>query len=162
MGGNGRGCHLDAARSGVGRGGGGMIALQRATELCEFCPKMCRFACPAAEVSSREAWTPWGKVSLAVLSGRAPDASTALAFGACSGCLRCQTYCAHANDVPAILYAARASAVRAGTAPRPWADVARRLSAVGHAEEADLLAVHRKIAASSGRSGGAAATSSTS
>jgi len=91
-----------------------MSDLRRAAELCEFCPKMCRFACPASEVSSREAWTPWGKVSLAALAGRAPDESAALAFGACSGCLRCQTYCAHANDVPAILYAARATAVRAG------------------------------------------------
>ncbi|HWE24038.1 MAG TPA: (Fe-S)-binding protein, partial [Myxococcales bacterium] len=121
-----------------------MTDLRRAAELCEFCPKMCRFACPASEVSSREAWTPWGKVSLAVLAGRAPDPSAALAFGACSGCLRCQTYCAHANDVPSILYAARASAVRAGSAPRPWAEVARRMSTAGHAEEVDLLAVHRR------------------
>jgi Fe-S oxidoreductase len=123
---------------------------------------MCRFSCPAAEVSSREAWTPWGKVSLAVLAGREPDSSAALAFGACSGCLRCQTYCAHGNDVPSVLYAARASAIRAGSAPRPWADVARKMSVVGHAEEVDLLAVHRQIAAAdTGRSSGAAATSLT-
>jgi Fe-S oxidoreductase len=138
-----------------------LISLRRAAELCEFCPKMCRFACPAAEVSSREAWTPWGKVSLAALAGREPESSAALAFGACSGCLRCQTYCAHANDVPAVLYAARASAIRAGSAPRPWAEVARRMAAVGHAEEVDLLAVHRRIAAgTSGRSSGAASISS--
>jgi glycolate oxidase iron-sulfur subunit len=108
---------------------------------------MCRFACPVSEVSARETWTPWGKVSLATLAGRAPDASTALAFGACSGCLRCQTYCAHANDVPSILYAARAGAVRAGTAPRPWADVALKMSTAGHAEAEDLLEVHRRVAA---------------
>jgi Fe-S oxidoreductase len=123
-----------------------MSDLRRAAELCEFCPKMCRFACPASEVSSREAWTPWGKVSLATLAGRAPDESAALAFGACSGCLRCQTYCAHANDVPAILYAARATAVRAGSAPRPWADLARQMSVDGHAESADLLGIHRRTA----------------
>ena len=122
-----------------------MNDLRRAAELCEFCPKMCRFSCPVSEVSSREAWTPWGKVSLATLSGRAPESSAALAFGACSGCLRCQTYCAHANDVPSILYAARAVAVRAGSAPRPWADVARQMSTDGHAESADLLAVYRSI-----------------
>ena len=124
-----------------------MTDLRRAAELCEFCPKMCRFACPASEVSSREAWTPWGKVSLAVLAGRAPDPSAALAFAACSGCLRCQTYCAHANDVPSILYAARASAVRAGSAPQPWADVARQMSTAGHAESEDLLVAHRRTAA---------------
>jgi Fe-S oxidoreductase len=98
-------------------------------------------------MSARETWTPWGKVSLATLAGRAPDASTALAFGACSGCLRCQTYCAHANDVPSILYAARAGAVRAGTAPRAWADVALEMSTAGHAEAEDLLEVHRRVAA---------------
>ena len=139
-----------------------MIGLRRAAELCEFCPKMCRFACPASEVSSREAWTPWGKVSLAALSGRAPDASAALAFGACSGCLRCQTYCAHANDVPAVLYAARASAIRAGSAPASWADVARRMSGVGHAEAVDILAVYRDIAAADNRAAGRASNAASS
>ena len=123
-----------------------MTDLRRAAELCEFCPKMCRFACPVSEISSRETWTPWGKVSLAALAGRAPDASMAVAFGACSGCLRCQTYCAHANDVPAILYSARGGAVRAGSAPRAWTDVALQMSTAGHAESQDLLGVHRRIA----------------
>jgi Fe-S oxidoreductase len=124
-----------------------VTGLTRALELCVFCPKMCRFACPASEVTSREAFTPWGKVSLAALAGRAPDESAALAFAACTGCLRCQTYCAHANDVPALLYAARAGAVRAGSAPRGWAEVARRMSSAGHAEDVDVSAVLRRIAA---------------
>jgi dimethylglycine catabolism B len=123
-----------------------MNGLRRALELCEFCPKMCRFACPVSEATSREAFTPWGKVSLAALSGRAPEASAALAFGACTGCLRCQTYCAHSNDVPALLYAARAGAVRVGTAPREWAEVARGMARSGHAEEVDLGRVLREIA----------------
>ena len=123
-----------------------MNGLRRALELCEFCPKMCRFACPVSEATSREAFSPWGKVSLAALSGRAPDASAALAFGACTGCLRCQTYCAHGNDVPALLYAARAGAVRAGSAPGEWAEVARRMSQNGHAEETDLRRVFREVA----------------
>ena len=122
-----------------------MTNLTRALELCVFCPKMCRFACPASEVTSREAFTPWGKVSLAALAGRAPDESAAIAFGACTGCLRCQTYCAHANDVPALLYAARAGAVRAGSAPRAWAEVARRMSSAGHAEDVDVREVLRRI-----------------
>ncbi len=122
-----------------------MTDLTRALELCVFCPKMCRFACPASEVTSREAFTPWGKVSLAALAGRAPDESAAIAFGACTGCLRCQTYCAHANDVPALLYAARAGAVGAGSAPRAWAEVARRMSSAGHAEDVDVREVLRRI-----------------
>ena len=136
-----------------------MTDLRRAAELCEFCPKMCRFACPVSEAASREALTPWGKVSLAALTGRAPDASAALAFAGCTGCLRCQVYCAHANDVPAVLYAARAGAVRAGTAPRGWAAIAARMTAAGHTETADLLAIHRRIAAEERKSSTSTSTS---
>src|SRR5438067_1717306 len=86
-------------RSGMGGGGGrgrmaapgrsagsrGVTALQRAQELCEYCPKMCRFACPVSEAARREALTPWAKVSLAALSAREPDAAAALAFAGCTG-----------------------------------------------------------------------------
>ena len=77
-----------------------MNDLRRAAELCEFCPKMCRFSCPVSEATFREALSPWGKVSLAALSGEAPGSSASEAFAGCTGCLRCQQYCAHANDVP--------------------------------------------------------------
>src|SRR5205823_244399 len=117
-------------------------ALRRAQELCEFCPKMCRFACPVSEATGREALTPWGKVSLAVLVGREPDAAAALAFAGCTGCHRCAVYCAHDNDVPSILYAARATAVRAGVAPQAWTELPARFSARGHGETTDLAAVH--------------------
>src|SRR5947209_20493035 len=107
-------------------------ALRRAAELCEFCPKMCRFTCPASEAAQREPWTPWGKVSLAALTvgtHRVADPSAALAFHACTGCLRCQEYCAHRQDVPTLLYAARAAAVRSGTAPRIAAEIEQRYQA---------------------------------
>jgi Fe-S oxidoreductase len=121
--------------------------LRRAAELCEFCPKMCRFSCPVSEATFREALSPWGKVSLAALSGAAPGPPAAEAFAGCTGCLRCQHYCAHANDVPRVLYAARASSVRAGTALAAWTRTAERFRAAGHAEEVDLLAVHRAVSA---------------
>ena len=118
------------------------MTLRRAQELCLACPKMCSFACPVSDATSREALTPWGKVSLAALSGRSPDASAALAFAGCTGCHRCAVYCAHDNDVPSILYAARAAAVRAGAAPAAWTDLPARFAARGHGETADLAAVH--------------------
>ena len=127
--------------------------LRRAQELCEFCPKLCRFACPVSEAAGREALTPWGKVSLAALTGRTPDASAALAFAGCTGCHRCSVYCAHDNDVPAILYAARSVAVRAGVAPPAWTALPARFSARGHGESADLAAVRLSL---SGRSSGEA------
>jgi Fe-S oxidoreductase len=119
--------------------------LRRAAELCEFCPKMCRFSCPVSEATFRESLSPWGKVSLAALSGTAPGPSASEAFAGCTGCLRCQHYCAHANDVPRVLYAARATSVGAGTALAAWTATAERFRAAGHAEDMDLLAVHRAV-----------------
>jgi Fe-S oxidoreductase len=127
-----------------------IAALRRAQELCEFCPKMCRFSCPISEATGREALTPWGKVSLAALTRGRPDASAAMAFAGCTGCHRCAVYCAHDNDVPRILYAARASAVRSGVAPLAWAQLPARFSMRGHAEEQDLAAAHRSLPRSEG------------
>ena len=124
-----------------------MTDLRRAAELCEFCPKMCRFSCPVSEATFREALSPWGKVSLAALSGPLPSRSASEAFAGCTGCLRCQLYCAHANDVPRVLYAARASSVGAGTAPAAWERTAAQFRTAGHAEDSDLLAVHRALSA---------------
>lgn len=124
-----------------------VLAVRRAQELCEFCPKMCRFACPVSEVTHREALTPWAKVSLAAMTARAPDASAAQAFAGCTGCLRCSVYCAHDNDVPSVLYAARAATVRAGVAPEAFASLPGAFSRQGHAEERDLAAVHRALEA---------------
>ena len=121
------------------------LALHRAQELCEFCPKLCRFACPVSEAEGREALTPWAKVSLAAISGRAPDASAALAFAGCTGCHRCAVYCAHDNDVPGILYAARAAAVRAGVAPEAWTELPARFAAHGHGETADIGRVYETL-----------------
>jgi Fe-S oxidoreductase len=122
-----------------------VTALQKAHELCELCPKLCTFACPVSEAGRREALTPWAKVSLAALSGRHPDASAALAFAGCTGCARCAHHCAHDNDVPSMLFAARATAIRAGVAPAPWAELALRFAARGHGENADLAAVRRSL-----------------
>ena len=116
-------------------------------ELCLLCPKLCSFACPVSEATAREALTPWGKVSLAALAaGDGPEPAAALAFAGCTGCLRCTQHCAHENDVPSLLYAARAGAVRSGTAPPVWGEIAARFAAVGHGEPQDLAAVHRALA----------------
>jgi heterodisulfide reductase subunit D len=127
-----------------------LLAVRRAQELCEFCPKMCRFSCPVSEATSREALTPWGKVSLAALVGREPDASAAMAFAGCTGCHRCAVYCAHDNDVPAVLYAARSTAVRAGVAPVAWTELPARFSARGHGELVDIAAARRALPAGEG------------
>ena len=127
-----------------------IAALRKAQELCEFCPKMCRFSCPVSEATARESLTPWGKVSLAALSLGRPEGPAAMAFAGCTGCHRCAVYCAHDNDVPAILYAARASAVRSGVAPAAWTELPARFSLRGHGEKEDLAAMRASLPKSEG------------
>ena len=127
-----------------------MTALRHEPDLCVYCPKMCRFTCPVSEVTGRDALTPGAKVSLAALCGREPDEAAALAFAACTGCDRCAQHCAHDNDVPAMLYAARATAVRAGVAPSFWAELALRFSKQGHGEDRDLASVRASLGETAG------------
>ncbi len=113
-----------------------------ASRLCVYCPKMCRFSCPVSEATRSETVTPWGKMTMLALTaaaGRAPTVpEEAEALYACSGCLRCQTYCTHENDVPAALYAGRAAAVRAGVAPAAAVSVGAAFRARGSLEAIDL------------------------
>ncbi len=84
---------------------------RKAVDLCTFCPKLCRWACPVAEAETRETVTPWALMTRVddVLRGTAPrDAATAEVWTHCTGCGRCQTACKHENDVKTVLYAARA------------------------------------------------------
>lgn len=89
-------------------------------ELCAFCPKMCRFACPVSEADAREALTPWAKMSAPYLALRpTPEVDLATAFETswgCTGCGHCTEYCLHGNDVPAALVAVRAAGAAAGIA----------------------------------------------
>jgi len=96
---------------------------EHAFELCAFCPKMCRFACPVAEADSREAFTPWAKMSasfLAIKDG-APLATAFETAWACTACGHCTDYCAHGNVVGVALADVRAAGVAAGL-PSPVTD----------------------------------------
>lgn len=89
-------------------------------ELCAFCPKLCRFACPVSEADARESLTPWAKMSAPYLAMRPhPEVELATAFEtswACTGCGHCTEYCLHGNDVPTALVAVRAAGASAGIA----------------------------------------------
>lgn len=94
--------------------------IERATAYCTYCPKMCRFSCPAAEAEKRETVTPWGMMRLLEVTRDGSvelDAETAEIFYHCTGCRRCQSFCKHDNDVPEALWAARAWARRRGHVP---------------------------------------------
>lgn len=101
-------------------------AHRREHTYCTFCPKLCRFACPVSTVQGSETTTPWGKMTSLhhVADGNLPLASEhAATWYACTGCLRCKTFCDHDNEVAMALGAGRAEAVVAGVAP----EAARRV-----------------------------------
>lgn len=86
-------------------------SVDKATAYCTYCPKLCRFSCPVAEAERRETVTPWGLMRLLELvkSGAVEaDEEVAETFHHCTGCLRCQTWCKHDNDVPQAMFEARA------------------------------------------------------
>ena len=78
---------------------------------------MCRFSCRVAEVQGSETTTPWAKMASLhhVANGTiAMSSDYADTWFACTGCLRCNTYCDHDTIVPRALAAGRAAAVAAG------------------------------------------------
>ena len=95
-------------------------AFRREIEYCSYCPKLCRFSCPVAQVVHSETVTPTGKMTLLrlVRDQVVPfDSETADVFYRCTGCLISRTYCEHRIEVMPALEAARAEAVARGVAP---------------------------------------------
>ena len=92
------------------------IEFKKAFELCAYCPKMCRFACPVAETTSRETYTPWAKMSAGhyLLGDALAIGEVAQAAYGCTGCGACTDYCEHGNDVASALFTLRADAFDAG------------------------------------------------
>lgn len=86
----------------------------RAIEFCTFCPKMCRFACPVANVTANETYTPWGRQTLLhMVSEGHIEFNREIAYTVyqCASCLACQAACDHLIDVPAVMTTAREQAV---------------------------------------------------
>lgn len=95
---------------------------RQAYSYCAFCPKVCRFACPVSEVTQQETVSTWAKMSEAYLAtqhGRPLEESGTQALYACTGCMKCRSFCKHENEVGYALFSARALAVEQGTAPKP-------------------------------------------
>ena len=90
---------------------------KRSLGRCTYCPKLCRFCCPTAEVENRETVTPWGKMSLAEmvrLDRLEPGGDVGEVFYHCFACLHCRTHCTHRVDVPGAMIEARSLVLKAG------------------------------------------------
>jgi Fe-S oxidoreductase len=95
---------------------------RQAYSYCAYCPKVCRFACPVSEATQSESVSTWGKMSEAYLAtqhGRPLDENGTQALYACTGCMRCRTFCKHQNEVGFALFSARSLAVERNMAPEP-------------------------------------------
>ncbi len=120
---------------------------RRELAYCAHCPKMCRFSCPVSGATGKETHTPWGKMSAAFqhLTGARPfDEHGGAALYACTGCMRCRTYCRHGNEVGLSLFEARAEAVDDGEGPRAI-DLLKERFASGNPFGLDLFARAKEI-----------------
>ncbi len=95
-----------------------MTATSSDPRLCALCPKLCRFACPVADGAADEGATPTAMLQAALdaRAGRIPWSEAAEALEKCTGCEACRAPCEFDQDVPSMLYAARAEAFAAGEA----------------------------------------------
>lgn len=100
-------------------------------ELCGYCPKLCRSACPVSEAEARETVTPWGKMSLSWFAARGDvpldEAHLAPAWD-CTACRACESFCDHHNPVAGTLLDVRAAAFEKGAAPEAAKRVAREFA----------------------------------
>lgn len=113
---------------------------------CTFCPKLCRSACPVAEVERRETVTPWGLMSALHLKAQGHSALKGEGAGVlwhCLECRRCQSHCQDHVDVPTSIQGARFQAFAEGDAPPRAKALARRFKAHGSPYPRDLSAAVR-------------------
>lgn len=93
---------------------------RQAYAYCAYCPKVCRFACPVSDATQSETTSTWGKMTEAFLvttEKRPIEGSGARALYACTGCMRCRSFCRHENEVGWALFSARQTAVDRELAP---------------------------------------------
>jgi len=89
-------------------------------DYCTFCPKMCRFSCPVANVTHNETFTPWGRQTILYLAreGQIPfNREVAFTMYQCVGCMLCREYCDYLVEIPPVMIAAREKGVAERIAP---------------------------------------------
>ncbi len=93
---------------------------RQAYAYCAYCPKVCRFSCPVSDATQNETTSTWAKMTEAFLVStdkRKLEPTGAKALYACTGCMRCRSFCKHENEVGYALFSARQHAVDEEVAP---------------------------------------------
>lgn len=119
-------------------------------KLCAACPKMCRFACPVAEVEKKERVTPWGKslTALLVLEGKLSydDPDVVDTFYSCCMCKRCKSYCLVDDvDIPAMIQAAREEIVSAKKEPEEIKQSLKQFKKFNNPYGKDIKSTHPSL-----------------
>lgn len=100
--------------------GGGVDQHRQAYAYCAFCPKVCRFACPVSDATQNETTSTWAKMTeahLVTTQKRTLEPGGAKALYACTGCMRCRSFCRHENEVGFALFSSRQEAIDRDLAP---------------------------------------------
>lgn len=121
----------------------GLEQHRQAYAYCAYCPKICRFSCPVSDSTHNETTSTWGKMTQAYLAetGKRPmEEGSAQALYACTGCMRCRSFCKHENEVGYALFAARQLAVDAEKAPKGAASTLATFAEHGNPFGRDLSA----------------------
>ena len=122
---------------------------RQAYAYCAYCPKVCRFACPVSDATQNETTSTWGKMSeahLVTTGKRTLEPGGAKALYACTGCMRCRSFCKHENEVGFALFSARQTAVDRELAPEGARSTLRTFAEHGNPFGVDLatfVAQHR-------------------
>ena len=97
---------------------------EKSTELCSYCPKLCRSACPVSDADQTEATTPWGKMTVMkmVEEKKIPPTKASMqeALALAYKCLDCgasESACELDNSVAPTLMHYRKVAFREGWSP---------------------------------------------
>lgn len=98
---------------------------------CAFCPKLCGFSCPVAQVTASETYTPTGKMNLLYLfmSGnlQLSEELSDIIFNGCSSCLSCKNYCKWEIEIPEIIKTAKEMFIKNNIIPENVSSVLKNL-----------------------------------
>jgi len=120
---------------------------EKATTLCSFCPKLCRYACPVADADQNEAVTPWGKMTAMkkVEDKELPMTPETMALAyKCTNCRASENACELSNPVAPSLNAYRMRAFKADMAPDNVTKFCKTFRRHNNPYDRDLLKILQK------------------
>lgn len=110
------------------------------TDVCPFCPRLCRHVCPVVGATAKESATPTAIATVLRLEeqGKLSAAHVEAALGLCNGCGACARHCAVDADLPGLVRSRRPMPVPARLPVLPGAGQPVRVR-VGEGESVGVV-----------------------